>query len=73
MKIKNIPIYFSSLINMIMRFYEFKTIQPIKPATPQQAKINTLKQHKERATTALKTERDTQKNRKRYSRTLHGG
>jgi hypothetical protein len=56
-----------------MRFYEFKTIQPIKPATPQQAKINTLKQHKERATTALKTERDTQKNRKRYSRTLHGG
>jgi hypothetical protein len=56
-----------------MRFYEFKTIQPIKPATPQQAKINTLKQHKERATTALKTERDTQKNRKQlllYRKTI---
>jgi hypothetical protein len=47
-----------------MRFYEFKTIQPIKPATPQQAKINTLKQQKERATTALKTERETQKRQK---------
>jgi hypothetical protein len=47
-----------------MRFYEFKTIQPIKPATPQQAKINTLKQQKVRATTALKTERETQKKQK---------
>ena len=43
-----------------MRFYEFKTIQSIKPATPQQAKINTLKQQKVRATNALKTERETQ-------------
>jgi hypothetical protein len=47
-----------------MRFYEFKTIQPIKPATPQQAKINTLKQQKERATTALKTERTRQQKQK---------
>ena len=47
-----------------MRFYEFKTIQPIKPATPQQAKINTLKQQKERATTALKTERTRQQRQK---------
>ena len=47
-----------------MRFYEFKNIQPIKPATPQQAKINTLKQQKVRATTALKTERETQKRQK---------
>ncbi len=43
-----------------MRFYEFTT----KPPTPQQAKINTLKQQKERVTTALKTERDTQKRQK---------
>ena len=41
-----------------MRFYEFKT------TTPQQAKINTLKQQKVRATTALKTARDTQKRQK---------
>lgn len=47
-----------------MRFYEFKTIQPIKPATPQQAKINTLKQQKELATTALKTERTRQQRQK---------
>ncbi len=46
-----------------MRFYEF-AIKPIKPPTPQQAKINTLKQQKERVTTALKTERDTQKRQK---------
>ena len=46
-----------------MRFYEF-AIKPIKPATPLQAKINTLKQQKVRATTALKTERDTQKRQK---------
>ena len=39
-----------------MRFYEFK-----KPPTPQQAKINTLKQQKERVSTQLKTEREAQK------------
>jgi len=37
-----------------MRFYEF-TIP--KPPTPEQAKINTLKQQKERALKALKTEK----------------
>ena len=36
-----------------MRFYEFKTAQ--------QNKIDMLKQQKERANTALKTERDRQK------------
>ena len=50
-----------------MRFYEFKTIQPIKPASPQQAKINTLKQQKERATTALKTERTRQQRQKAFT------
>jgi hypothetical protein len=49
---------------MIMRFYEFKTIQPIKPLTPPQARINALKQQKERVGKQLKTERDTQKKQK---------
>jgi len=44
-----------------MRFYEF-TIP--KPPTPEQAKINTLKQQKERALKALKTEKDRQKRAK---------
>jgi hypothetical protein len=49
---------------MIMRFYEFKTIQPIKPLTAPQARINALKQQKERVGKQLKTERDTQKKQK---------
>jgi hypothetical protein len=47
-----------------MRFYEFKTI---KPLTPQQSKINTLKQQKERANTQLKAEKDRQKKQKAVS------
>ncbi len=47
-----------------MRFYEFKTIQRIKPLTPPQARINALKQQKERVVKQLKTERDTQKKQK---------
>jgi hypothetical protein len=47
-----------------MRFYEFKTIQPIKPLTPQKAQMNALKQQKERATTALKNERVRQQKQK---------
>ena len=39
-----------------MRFYEFKTAQ--------QNKIDALKQQKERVSTQLKTERDTQKKQK---------
>jgi hypothetical protein len=46
-----------------MRFYEF-TIKPIKPLTPQQARISALKQQKERANTQLKAERDRQKKAK---------
>ena len=41
-----------------MRFFEFNT------TTPQQTKINLLKQQKERASTALKAERDKQKKQK---------
>ena len=46
-----------------MRFYEFTT----KPITPQQAKINTLKQQKERVNMQLKTEREAQKKQKAVS------
>jgi hypothetical protein len=47
-----------------MRFYEFKTT---KPLTPQQSRINALKQQKERASTQLKAERDKQKKQKAMS------
>ncbi len=41
-----------------MRFYEFKT------TTPQQARINLLKQQKERASANLKAEKNRQKRSK---------
>ena len=44
-----------------MRFYEIKTI---KPLTPEQSRIKSLKQQKERAGNALKAERDRQKRTK---------
>ena len=47
-----------------MRFYEFKTT---KPLTPQQARINALKQQKERAATQLQAEKDRQKQQKALS------
>ena len=47
-----------------MRFYEFKTIQPIKPLTPAQARIRALKQQQTRAKDALTAERDRQKQAK---------
>ena len=48
-----------------MRFYEFKTI---KPLTPEQGRINALKQQKERASTALTAERTRQKQAKAAER-----
>ena len=42
-----------------MRFYEFA--QQSKPKTPDQARIDTLKQAKDRANSALKAERGRQK------------
>lgn len=42
-----------------MRFFEFT-----KPPTPQQARLNSLRQQKDRAATALKTERERQKKEK---------
>jgi predicted Holliday junction resolvase-like endonuclease len=50
-------------INIYMRFFEFSTSNN-KPLTPQQQRINSLKQQKERASTALKTERERQKQSK---------
>ena len=47
-----------------MRFYECKTT---KLFTPQQARINALKQKRERASTQLKAERDKQKKQKAVS------
>ena len=40
-----------------MRFYEFKTIKPIQPLTPAQARIRALKQQQTRAIDALTAER----------------
>ena len=39
-------------------------IQNIKPLTPQQARVSTLKQQKERAGDMLKAEKDRQKQQK---------
>ena len=50
-----------------MRFYEFKTI---KPLTPEQSRINTLKQQKEKASTALTAERTRQKQAKAQERLI---
>ena len=47
-----------------MRFYEFKTIKPIKPLTPSAARIKALKQQQTRAKDALTAERDRQKQAK---------
>jgi hypothetical protein len=44
-----------------MRFYEFKST---KPPTPQQGRINALKQQKVLASTQLKAEKDRQKRSK---------
>lgn len=44
-----------------MRINEIETG---KPLTPEQSRINSLKQQKERASTALKTERERQKKAK---------
>lgn len=46
-----------------MRFCEFSTkpLKAIKPNTPDQARIDGLKQQKKRATDALKAERERQK------------
>lgn len=44
-----------------MRFYEITTIKPIKPLTPAQARINTLKQNVQRDKVQLDAERERQR------------
>jgi hypothetical protein len=47
-----------------MRFYEFKTIKPttpIRPLTPEQARIKGLKDQAKKAQAAIKAERARQK------------
>ena len=44
-----------------MRFFEFK---PLKPLTPQQARVAALKRNADNARMALKRERDNQKKQK---------
>lgn len=48
---------------MFMRFVEFSTkpLKAIKPKTPDQARIDGLRQQKERAGKALKAEQERQK------------
>jgi hypothetical protein len=47
-----------------MRIHEITTIKPIQPLTPANAKINALKQAKDRAAKALTAERTRQKQAK---------
>lgn len=48
-------------INTHMRIQEITTIKPIQLLTPAKARVNALKQAKDRAADALATERDSQK------------
>jgi hypothetical protein len=47
-----------------MRIHEITAIKPNKPLTPSAARINALKQTKDRAADALTAERDRQKQAK---------
>ena len=51
-----------------MRIHEITTIKPIQPLTPAKAKINALKQAKDRAADALTAERTRQKQAKAAER-----
>jgi hypothetical protein len=48
-------------MKIIMRFYEFKTIQNIKPLNPSQVHKARLKHQKERAGKVLKAEKGRRK------------
>ena len=43
-----------------MRFYEFKTIKPIKPLSPEQARVTALKKNVASAKQRLRTEKGRQ-------------
>lgn len=44
-----------------MKIAEITTVKPIKPLTPDQARIDSLKKQKDAAAQRLKSERDRQK------------
>jgi Tfp pilus assembly protein PilN len=47
-----------------MKIAEITSVKPIKPLTPDQAKIDSLKKQKDAAAQRLKAERDRQKRQK---------
>jgi Tfp pilus assembly protein PilN len=47
-----------------MKIAEITTVKPIKPLTPDQARIDSLKKQKDAAAQRLKAERDRQKQQK---------
>jgi len=51
-----------------MRIQEITTIKPIQPLTPSKARINALKQAKDRAADALTAEQNRQKQAKAAER-----
>ena len=51
-----------------MRINEITAIKPIQPLTPAKARINALKQAKDRAADALRAEQDRQKQTKAAER-----
>ena len=51
-----------------MRIHEITAIKPIQPLTPAKARINALKQTKDRANDALRAEQDRQKQAKAAER-----
>ena len=53
-----------------MRIHEIAKIKPIQPLTPSAAKINALKQAKDRAADALTAERTRQKQEKARDRVV---
>jgi hypothetical protein len=51
-----------------MRINEITAIKPLQPLTPAKARINALKQTKDRAADALRAEKDRQKQAKAAER-----
>ena len=51
-----------------MRIYEITVIKPLQPLTPAKARINALKQTKDRDNNALRAEQDRQKQAKAAER-----
>jgi len=57
---KNLLLLKPIALNILMLIKEVETIKPIKPLTPEQQRINTLKQQVKRSQDAVKSERQRQ-------------